>query len=741
MSFLNWVLLGGMAGVLAPLIIHLLNRSQFQVVDWGAMHLLDQCVEVNTRRWDWRELLLLLLRCMIPVLLALILARPVLTSWKSGGNRVTGVLLIDNSLSMSAPVDSGPESRLDRALSHAEAYLRGLPSASQFEVMTIGSRPLEVTQGLTSPKETSAKLRSIQGGRGSTEIVASLQQAIARLQDASNVNREIILVSDFQATEWSAVSPKDCQVLVGALSASEFPIHLNLLPIGTASNPENAFSVRIEPVEPAFLVPGQPFGVSVILTSHSPNQVAQASVRLAIDGVELGRKPIAIDPNGVSQLVFECRVETLGSHVIEVQADGPDSFVADNRSQYVVHTIPPVNVLLIDDRSDAPELERTTGFVSLALAPFRGQESQRNLALCKTLRPNQLRAADLQQADIVVIGDGLRVAEDLAAQIYQFVHNGGGLILSSGPSLDWQWYNRTWGHSSRWDLMPFDLAPQRPEQEQPEVAARIANSSGLAKFERALGSDLETWRIRKWTSVIETQGTNDGPTPIAGEQHVPKAPSNVILRLSDGAPLLAIRNVGEGLVFQWTSGLDERWSNIPGRPSFVPLVQSWVEHWLAKGGVESNLSTGQSVDLPRIFNQTRSVAPNKNSQATVRKIRVSDPENNQTDWSINASTTNRMIVDLPGVYRMVDDENGNHQAIAATVSDAESKLKCLSNDQIATFADQLGAHTAWTVDELLEQSRTRLNGREVWRNLLVILLCVVIAELWLQRRVLGGSAP
>ncbi len=741
MSFLNWMLLGGMAGALAPLIIHLLNRSQFQVVDWGAMHLLDQCVEVNTRRWDWRELLLLFLRCMIPVLLALVLARPVLTSWKSGGDRVTGVLLIDNSLSMSAPSDVGSESRLDRALSHAEAYLQGQPSASQFEVMTIGSRPLEVTRGLTSPKEASVKLSSIQGGRGATEIVAGLQQALAHLQDASNVNREIILVSDFQATEWSTVSPNDCKALANAFSAGKFPIHLNLLPVGIASEPENTISVRIDPVEPAFLVPGQPFGVSVILTSHSSNAVAQASIRLIIDGVEVGRRAVALDPNGVSQLVFECRVETLGPHVIEVEVDGPDPFVADNRSQHVVCAIPPVNVLLIDDRSDATELERTTGFVSLALAPFRGQESHRNLALCKTLRPNQLRVTDLQHADIVVIGDGLRVADDLAEQIYKFVRNGGGLILSSGTSLDGNWYNKTWGHNSRWDLMPLEFAPQRVDQEQVEVAARIVDSSGLAKFERAIGADLETWRIRKWTTVIELPGTNDRSNTISGEQDVPRSLSKVVLRLSDDSPLLAVRKVGEGVVFQWTSGLDERWSNIPGRPSFVPLVQSLVEHWIAERNVESNLSTGQSVDLQHRFNQTRSLTTIKNNQKTERKVQVSDPETNLSNWTIGADTPNRIFVDLPGVYRMVDEENDCHQAIAVTVSDAESKLKSLSSEQIGTFADQLGAHTAWTVDDLLEQSRTRLNGREVWRSLLVLLLCVVIAELWLQRRVLGGSAP
>ena len=41
MSFLNIILLGGLTAASIPLIIHLLHRSRFRVVKWGAMHLLD----------------------------------------------------------------------------------------------------------------------------------------------------------------------------------------------------------------------------------------------------------------------------------------------------------------------------------------------------------------------------------------------------------------------------------------------------------------------------------------------------------------------------------------------------------------------------------------------------------------------------------------------------------------------------------------------------------------------------
>ena len=79
MTFLNTALLSGLALVGIPILIHLLHRRRVKIIRWGAMHLLDAAFRANTRRLKFEHLLLLLVRCLIPVLLALCMARPVLT--------------------------------------------------------------------------------------------------------------------------------------------------------------------------------------------------------------------------------------------------------------------------------------------------------------------------------------------------------------------------------------------------------------------------------------------------------------------------------------------------------------------------------------------------------------------------------------------------------------------------------------------------------------------------------------
>src|ERR1041385_5008711 len=114
MSFLNPIMLFGLAAVSVPIIIHLLNRRRFQKVVWAAMIFLKTSVEKNQRRMRIEDMILLALRCLLLALLALALARPALLSNSSdvfGQSKVTGVVVLDNSQSMG--MSDGMATRFD----------------------------------------------------------------------------------------------------------------------------------------------------------------------------------------------------------------------------------------------------------------------------------------------------------------------------------------------------------------------------------------------------------------------------------------------------------------------------------------------------------------------------------------------------------------------------------------------------------------------------------------------------
>ena len=131
MSFLNPLLLFGLAAVAVPIIIHLLNRRKFRKIDWAAMKFVKLSIDQNQRRMKLEDLILLLLRCALLALLALALARPVMRQSESsfmGQAGVTSVLVLDNSFSMG--LEDGEATRFERAKAACTNILDSLPSGS-----------------------------------------------------------------------------------------------------------------------------------------------------------------------------------------------------------------------------------------------------------------------------------------------------------------------------------------------------------------------------------------------------------------------------------------------------------------------------------------------------------------------------------------------------------------------------------------------------------------------------------
>ena len=104
MNFLNAALLAGVAALSIPIIIHLFHKSRFKIVKWGAMHLLEAVLRTNQKRIQIEQWILLAIRCAIPALLALAMARPLWQGARNliGNAKTSTVVLLDNSYSMEA---------------------------------------------------------------------------------------------------------------------------------------------------------------------------------------------------------------------------------------------------------------------------------------------------------------------------------------------------------------------------------------------------------------------------------------------------------------------------------------------------------------------------------------------------------------------------------------------------------------------------------------------------------------
>src|SRR5688572_13099679 len=98
--FTNAALLAGLAGITAPILIHLLLRRRSQKMRFSTVQFFVQKDEQSMRKRKLRNLLLLSLRVMLFTLLVLAFARPYLRhslAAAAAAKRQQVILVLDNS--------------------------------------------------------------------------------------------------------------------------------------------------------------------------------------------------------------------------------------------------------------------------------------------------------------------------------------------------------------------------------------------------------------------------------------------------------------------------------------------------------------------------------------------------------------------------------------------------------------------------------------------------------------------
>src|SRR5438552_8621084 len=104
MGFVSPYMLWGAVAAGIPVVLHLFFRSRYRTVPWAAMKFLLTSIEQTSRRLQFQELLLLLVRTCLLLVVGLAFARPLLSSLTadSQGAAVDAVFVIDTSMSMGA---------------------------------------------------------------------------------------------------------------------------------------------------------------------------------------------------------------------------------------------------------------------------------------------------------------------------------------------------------------------------------------------------------------------------------------------------------------------------------------------------------------------------------------------------------------------------------------------------------------------------------------------------------------
>ncbi|HXX92894.1 MAG TPA: BatA domain-containing protein, partial [Planctomycetota bacterium] len=585
MEFLNAVLLAGMAAVSIPVIIHLFHRSRFRIVNWGAMHLLESVLRKNTRRLRLEQLILLLLRCAIPVFLAICMARPVITGLEPllGNAKSSTVLVLDNSYSMEA---GGPgRTNFQEAREAARQIVDQQVQGSDVAIVPMAGGAggaAEPTFDLDRARGEIARSRS---GFGTARAYDSLRAAQGSASRMAHAHREIVVLSDFQKVSWgeelglpgaSRARLAD-ELARGAVKPTVTFFHVGREVTDNVSMEQPTFSRMILGV-------GQKLAVRANLKNHGDQAYPDLRVVLKVDGHERSVAQTSLDPHATAQVLFTHAFDTAGSHVVELLADA-DPLVADNGWLASIPVWDRVPVLLVSGDPNPEPLRGETDFIEIALRPFGAAKSDlTDLITTTTIEARELDPKRLSEARVVLLANVPQLNETQHKALDAFVREGGGLLIFPGNRINSAWYNTTLSADGR-GLLPLPVVSLAGSMNQAgtqsSIVAQHFEHPALEMFNDPRNGNLSDAQIWLWYKMRAEGGRGADPAV------------TVLARLDTGDPLLVEKQYGEGRVIQAAIPCDADWSNLPMRPFYLPLMQQLVTYLASKVYPSRNVDVGR----------------------------------------------------------------------------------------------------------------------------------------------------
>jgi len=605
-SFLNPALLAGALLFAVPLLIHLLNRQRHKKQPWAAMEFLLRAYQKQRNRLRTENLLLLLLRCLVPIVLALAIARPMLqqaTGLLTGAGIVHHVIVLDGSYSMGLRQE-GAQTPFERARTLIgrliERFEQNQNRNDRVTFVLAGVRPRFLVRGdLDLNTVRNQWLVAQKPEDGASDLTDALQQVAQALEDGTDPEVQVYVFSDLQTRSLGkALAAPDPQAPPEQKAADE-PVDtardiveriqkrpgtllhwIDVGPFATEGQGGMADNLQITDLrieQPAAVLRAP---VDLVATLKNRGQAsANFEVTLDVDGSEPMRKIVSVPPGAEGEADFQVSFRELGRRRVHVLFAN-DALVADDERFATVEVRDRIRVLLVDGAADGdPLLSYRYLFQALldpdpTTLPTFAVETVDALALLSG-------QCTPKNYDVTVLADLDRLNQRATAALVEALQAGRGLLVEFGPQTDAESYNLHL-HAAGPGPMPFRLLRAMggaPGSSMPRTTTITAPAHPLfAGFAEPIYREVfQANPIWRWYGIAADTLAAD---------------ATVVARLTDAdqTPLLTTRLFGEGKCVFLTSAIaseyrPDRWNRLDDPMVALPLLHGFVK-WLALPGVD-----------------------------------------------------------------------------------------------------------------------------------------------------------
>jgi hypothetical protein len=555
-SFLSPLLLGGLALVAAPIILHLVMRRKPVPHPFPALRFLQERALANRRRLQLSHLLLLLLRIAALVLLAAALARPVLrgAGWlPETEGPVAAAFVFDTAPRMM--LREGNQTRLEQAAALARVLFGKLPAESQVAVFDTAGTPA----ALLPAAAAQARLDRLSAAPPSVSLPAAIAAGRRLLERAELQRRELYVFTDCSQGAWANAS-------AAPEAGRETGISTLFVDVGSQT-PRN---VALESVELSGerLAAGTPLVVAAAVSRTAPAAGRPVAVEIGGPGGRLVRRAVQTvtpEPGRPETVRFEIGGLAPGIHQGRVVLDGSDDLAADDQRAFTVAVGQPARVIVAAARP-APRAAR---FLVEAIAPTPLRKAGTARFLPEPVEFAGLDATDWQRATGMVLLDPPPLADRDWETLAAWVAEGRGLVVWLGPAAGTA---AGFNSPASRQLLGGELVRVWRSPDAGNYLAPAALDHPLLAAFRRVGDEVP-WQdfpvYRHWEFLPSEPA--EGGDPAAGS----RGPAAVVASYRNGLPAVLEHRVGQGTVVVVTTPV----GRAAGDPEAWNLLATGFEPW------------------------------------------------------------------------------------------------------------------------------------------------------------------
>ena len=680
MNFLAPLFLIGGLLVAIPVVLHLTRRRREPVHFPSFLLLRTTSATARFKRRRFRNIPLLILRCLALLLLAAAFAEPVLRGGAlaaDGRAPVDVALLVDRSLSMTVA------NRMEAARVVAGEELEALGRDDRAVVLAFDGRPEALTDLTGEPGTLRQAVSGLAAGGGGTSFVSALGLAGRLLPEAPGRRRKVVLISDLQRSGFEEGRPQPSLPPGVALSVRRVggtaPANTWIAEVTVAPRGRDQLAVAAEVrFAPA---PGTPEW--------------SGEVELVLSGRTVDRRAVTVAADRRATVRFSPVLRPSEPLAAEVRLPG-DPLGGDDRFHFVMH--PEAAIRVADLGGDPPSVYvREALGVGVAPGFLLGEIPARG--------EGAVRAA-LAGSRVALVRDPGRLDAGALRALREFVEAGGGLVMAMGP--------RRLSRGGTTELetfvpaLPGAFVDRDPAGRLGDLAARHPVFEPFGdEGPRGLGG-VAFFRYRALTGV--------------------RPDARVLARFDDGQPAIVESDWGAGRILLFASSLDAEWTDLPRRPAFVPLVHRMVEVAAAYERIPIAYRVGESVDPEKAFRLTPAPA------GAVSEVLADAPSGERTVLS----GTDALRLVESGFYRARRPGAAEFRQIGVNPPLAESDPRTLDPGDVRMAA---AAPPEPETEVGASPAAPAAAGRAVAWMLLGGLLLLLVSEAWAANRSAAPALP